>query len=168
MSKKWYEDRVGVWRAAELLTARLGFDVTVEAVEELARREVIGYAGTFRRTQMFSLADVEACDAGAAKDAEETAGGLLNRPKAVRRLGIRAADFDRLVACGFIPVAKRVRFAWGLAPLYRTADLDEFAARADIDWAAVQSTPPGKLTPLYDLCLPELILQALGGPRRDR
>jgi len=46
-------------------------------------------------------------------------------------------------------------------PLYRTGDLDGLLARADIDWAAVRATLPGRRSPLVAVAQAETVLAAL-------
>jgi hypothetical protein len=149
-----------------VLAGRLGIPVTPRGIEELAGRGLLPVAGEFKGWTLYcteTLATLTAADAAAAEAAvaERTP---LNRIEAARRLRIRQADFDLLVKAGLIIPDEGHWGKWGWIRLYLPATLDAFAARPDIDWAAVRATPRGRRSPLHVLAEPELILQALGGP----
>jgi hypothetical protein len=161
---------LGAWRTATELTTRLGVQVTGETVVQLAADGVIGYGGVFKGWQLYTRADLPAVTteqvAAAARHIHDTK--LLNGREAAARLGVRQADFKLLVRAGLIVPEALRSGKWGFVKLFAPADLAAFAARDDIDWAKVRATPPGRRSALYDLCLPELALQALGGPPPPR
>jgi hypothetical protein len=161
---------LGAGRCAQELSARLGVPVSKAAVEELAVRGLLGYAGTFKGCQLYDvegLAAVAVADAVAAEEAVSAA-RLMTRVQAARYLRVRQADFDLLVRTALIMPDDRKRGYWqGWVRLFSRATLDAFAARPDIDWEAVRSTPRGRRSPLYELAEGELVMLALGGPTAD-
>jgi hypothetical protein len=150
---------LGAWRCAQSLARRLGTHVSPAAVEELAVRGLLGYAGTFKGCQLYDeegLAAVAVSDAVAAEEAV-AAVRLLNRVQAAKYLGIRQSDFDVLVRAGLIVPDDRHRGKWqGWVRLFSRATLDAFAARPDVDLGAVR-----------DMAEAELVMLALGGQSAD-
>jgi hypothetical protein len=138
---------LGAWRCAQELSARLEVPVSKAAVEELAVRGLLGYAGTFKGCQLYDVEGLAAVAVEAVVAAEEavSAGRLMNRVQAARYLGVRQSDFDLLVRTALIVPDDRKRGEWqGWVRLFSRAKLDAFAGRPDIDWVAVRSTPRGR------------------------
>lgn len=166
-SERMSGDTFGATRCAGLLQARLGVAVTIVMVEELAARGHLRLAGVYKGWQLYEVDDLDLVTGGqvAAAGAACWAAVLLNRRQAAKHLGIRQADFELLVKAGLVVPDRRKRGEWqGWVLLFRRSSLDEFAARPDIDWAAVRATPRGGRSPLADLAEPGLVFQALGGP----
>ena len=146
---------LGAWRASDVLAGRCGIPVTAAGVEQLAARGLIRPAGKYRGCQLYSGQDLAAV-------AEAQARRDRTAAEAAAYMDIRETDFRLLVKVGLIRPARHVNGQWARFPLYSCAALDDFLARPDIDWAAVRATPPGRRSPLYRLCEPELVLMALG------
>jgi hypothetical protein len=157
---------LGAVRAAELLTRRLGVDVTGDGVAELARRGLLLVAGQYKGWPLYDGRALEVFgDAGAAVDATR-AGQLRTAGESAVYLRIRRSDLDHLIRCRVLRPARHGRGPWERrgtcsVPLYRTGDLDGLLARPGIDWAAVRSTPPGRRSPLADLARAKTVLAAL-------
>jgi hypothetical protein len=147
---------LGAWRAAEILSARLGVIVTADGVAELARRGLLASAGWYKDWPLYDGRAIEAfADPDAAEEASR-AGQLRTADDAARHLGIRRADFGHLTRAGLLAPADWGRGPWDRrdqcsVPLYRTGDLDDLAARPGIDWAAVRATGRGRRSPLAAL-----------------
>jgi hypothetical protein len=147
---------VGVFRAAEELTKRLGITVTEDGVAELGRQGLIPPVGCFEKWTLYDGRAIEAfTNAGAAADACRS-GYLQTADDSAGYLQIRRSDFDHLVRAGLLeptdwcqgPYDRRNTFS---VPLYRMGDLDEVARRDDIDWDAVRSARKGQRSPLAAL-----------------
>ena len=147
---------LGAWRASDVLAERCGITVTPAGVEELAARGLIRPAKKYRGCQLYSGEDLAAIDPDAVADAQ------ARRDRTAAYMAIREHDFRRLAKVALIRPARHVNGQWARFPVYACAALDDFLARTDIDWAAVRATPPGRRSPLYLLCEPELVLMALG------
>lgn len=151
---------LGAWRASDILAERCGIRVTAAGVEELAARGLVRAAGKCRGCQLYSGEDLASVDPAAVADAE--ARRDRTAAEAAAYMAIREADFRLLARVGLIRPARHVNGKWVRFPVYACAALDDFLARPDIDWPAVRATPPGRRSPLYCLCEPELVLMALG------
>lgn len=105
---------LGAWRCAEELSARLGVPVSRAAVEELAARGLLGFAGTFKGCQLYDVEGLAAvtAEAAVAAEAEAARGRLMNRVQAARYLRIRQADFDLMVRAALIVPDDRKRGEW--------------------------------------------------------
>lgn len=147
---------LGAVRAAEALTGRLGVTVTGDGIAELARRGLIGVTGSYKGWPLYDgRALEEFADPDAAADATR-AGRLRTAGESAGYLRIRRSDLDHLVRAGLLEPA-----AWGRGPydrrdtfsvpLYRAGELDQLAARPDIDWDAVRATPAGRRSALAAL-----------------
>jgi hypothetical protein len=148
---------VGAGRAADVLSARLGVDVTADAVAELHRTGHLPQVGDYKGHPIYcgqaleAFTDAEAL-ARAARDGE-----LFTREAAAARLRIRRADLDHLTRSGLLTPTARGRSGWRSrrdgpdVPLYRAGDLDALTGHPDIDWEAVRATPPGRPSPLAAL-----------------
>jgi hypothetical protein len=157
---------LGAFRAAETLSARLGTAVPADGVEELARRGLLPVTGSYKGRPLYDGRVLATFTDTAAAAEACRAGELRTAARAAAYLRIRRADLDRLIRARVLRPVK-----WGHGPwdrrgacsvaLYRTADLDAFLARADIDWDAVRSTPPGRRSPLAELAEAEIVLAAL-------
>ncbi len=147
---------LGAVRAAEVLSARLGTVVTGDGVAELARRGLIPVTGHFKGWPLYDGRALEAFTGLAAAVEATWAGHLRTAGQSAAYLRIRRCDLDHLTRAGLLtpagrghgPFDRRDRFS---VPLYRTGDLDDLAARTDIDWQAVRATPPGRPSPLAAL-----------------
>jgi hypothetical protein len=140
---------LGAVRAAEVLSVRLGAVVTGNGVEELARRGLIPIAGHYKSHPLYDGQALEAfADVAAAIEAT-WAGHLRTADESAAYLRIRRSDLDHLVRAGLLasaswghgPFDRRGTFS---VPLYRTGDLDDLAARPDINWAAVRVVRAGR------------------------
>jgi hypothetical protein len=148
---------LGAGRAAEELSARLGIEVTADAVVELAARGLIPVVGEYKGCPLYCGRTVERITDTRAVAAAVRDGELLTAAEAAARLGIRRSDFDHLVRAGLLEpvtygrsVFQRRREAPNV-PLYRAGDLTSLLARDGIDWDAVRSTPKGFHSPLAKL-----------------
>lgn len=154
---------LGAGRAAEELSARLGIEVTADAVVELAACGAIPVVGEYKRCPLYCGRTVEQFTDTDAAVAAVRDGELLTADQAAGRLGIRRSDFDHLVRAGLITPAARGRSVFQRrsaapnVPLYRAGDLTALLARDDVDWDAVRATPKGKPSPLADLPTKETI-----------
>lgn len=148
---------VGAVRAAEVLSARLGIDVTPDAVAELHRMGALPQVGTFKDHPLYCGRALEAFTDTGALALAERAGELLTRDGAAARLGIRRTDLDHLIRAGRVVPAAWGRSSWRSrrhgpdVPLYRAADVDALTGHPDIDWPAVRATPLGRRSPLAAL-----------------
>lgn len=140
---------LGAGRAAEVLSVRLGAVVTGNGVEELGRRGMIPIVGYYKGYPLYDGQALEAfADIAAAVDATWT-GQLRTADESTAYLRVRRSDLDHLVRAGLLaptswghgPFDRRHTFS---VPLYRTGDLDDLAARPDIDWAAVRAVRAGR------------------------
>jgi hypothetical protein len=157
---------LGAVRAAELLSGRLGLVVTADGVEELARRGLVPVAGSYKGWPLYDGQVLEAFADAAAAAGACRAGQLRTAGESAAYLRIRRSDLNHLTRAGMLRPAKWGRGPWDRhgtrsVPLYRTGDLDQLAARADIDWAAVRSAPPGRRSPLARLAETETVLAVL-------
>lgn len=147
---------LGATRAAEALSARLGAVVTPDGVRELARQGLLPQAGWYKDWPMYDGRAIEAfTDREAAVEASR-AGQLRTADEAAAYLRIRRSDLNHLTRAGLLAPAGRGRGPWDnrrtfSVPLYRTGDLDDLAARADLGWAAIRATPAGRPSPLAAL-----------------
>ena len=147
---------LGATRAAELLTWRLGLTVTGDGVAELARLDMLPVAGHYKHWPLYDGRALEAfTDAAAAAEATRD-GQLRTADESAAYVRIRRSDLEHLVRAGLLvpagrghgPFDRRDTFS---VPLYRTGDLDDLAARTDIDWAAVRAVQAGRRSPLAAL-----------------
>ncbi|THV40574.1 DUF6397 family protein [Glycomyces buryatensis] len=144
---------VGACKAGEYLTAKLGCEVSPEAVTELARQGLIDTAGDYKDHLLYSGYSLESFDDAAAATRAGESGRELHGDEAAAVLGIRRADFDHLVrAERVVPVRTyQTRFGTAVA-LYRASDLTELETKhRDIDWAAVRATGKGRRSALAAL-----------------
>jgi hypothetical protein len=147
---------LGALRAAEVLSVRLGAVVTGNGVEELARRGLIRVAGHYKNYPLYDGRALEAFTNVAAAIEATWAGYLRTADESAAYLRIRRSDLDHLVRAGLLmsadwghgPFDRRDTFS---VPLYRTGDLDDLAARLDIDWTAVRAVQAGHRSPLAAL-----------------
>jgi hypothetical protein len=140
---------LGAVRAAQVLTERLGVDVTGDGVAELGRSGLLPVTGGYKGWPLYDGRALEAfADADAAVEANR-AGRLRTADESAAYLRIRRSDFGHLVRTGLLmptdwghgPFDRRDRFS---VPLYHNGDLDELAARPGIDWDAVRAVPVGR------------------------
>ena len=140
---------LGGVRAAEVLSAGLGTVVTADGVEELARLGLIRVTGYYKDHALYDGRALERFADVAAAARATWAGYLRTADQCSDYLRIRRSDLDHLIRArllqparhGYGPYDRRNR---PTVPLYRTGDLDGLAARTDIDWDAVRSTPSGR------------------------
>ena len=143
---------LGAVRAAEVLTQRLGVEVTADAVLELHRVGLLDRVGEFRGQPLYDGRQVEAFTDTDALARAGRDGQLLTRAEAADRLGVRRVDIEHLIRAGLLTVA-----AWGTSewsnevPLLRASDLDTLHDDPRIDWPAVRATKPGRPSPLRAL-----------------
>ena len=160
---------VGAVRAAEILSGRLGFGMTADGVEELARRGLLPVTGSCKDHALYDGRALETFTDHVAAASAAWAGQLRTAGQAAAYLKIRRSDLAHLTRPGVLRPARHGRGPSGRrgqasVPLYRTGDLDALAARPDIDWAAVRATPPRHRSPLAAAGQAENILAALAGP----
>jgi hypothetical protein len=148
---------VGQWRAAEMLSERLGVEVTADAVRELARTGAIPVAGEYKGSPLYSGLALEKFNDRAAVTAAAESGKLLMKDAAAAYLRIRLVDLEHLLRAGLLTEAHRVRSghqrrrAYPAVVLLRRGDLDDLLASPDIDWPTVRSTPKGRQSVLASL-----------------
>jgi hypothetical protein len=153
---------LGAVRAAEVLTARLGVEVSADAVMELHRVGLLDQAGQFRGHPLCDGRQVEAFTDTTALAKAGRDGQLLTRAEAADRLRVRRVDIEHLISAGLLTVAGWGTSEWSNAvPLLRAGDLDTLAVDPRIDWPAVRATRPGRPSPLRALA-------AAGGTGRSR
>lgn len=143
-------------RAAEIMTGRLGVEVTADGVAELWRRGVIPVIGEFGDEPLFDrVAAGRFADAALAAEATR-AGRLLGPDEAAERLKISRKAFDWLVTCGYIRSCERMWDARILPGMdgfaYIAQDLDRVAGDPGVDWQALRAAPGG---PYRDVRVPE-------------
>jgi hypothetical protein len=144
---------LGAVRAAEVLSVRLGAVVTGNGVEELARRGLIPVVDYYKNCPLYDGRVLETFTDVAAAIQATWAGHLRTADESAAHLRIRRSDLDHLVRAGLLapaswghgPFDRRDTFS---VPLYRTGDLDDLAARPDIDWTAVRAVQAGRRSPL--------------------
>ena len=160
---------LGAVRAAAVLSARLGLEVTADGVEELARRGLLPITGYYKDHALYDGRALEAfTDTGAASETTR-AGQLRTADQAAEYLRVRRSDLNHLTRSGVLTPVKYGHGRWDRrneisVPLYRTGDLDQLTTRPDIDWAAVRATLPGRRSPLADIAAAEAVLAALAAP----
>jgi hypothetical protein len=165
---------LGAVRAAELLSGRLGLVVTADGVEELARRGLVPVTGSYKGWPLYDGQVLEAFADAAAAAGACRAGQLRTADESAAYLRIRRSDLDHLIRAGVLKPTRHGRGPWDRrdtfsVPLYRTGDLDQLAARPDIDWAAVRATPRGRRSRLAAVAKAEAVLAALAdSPPRPR
>lgn len=148
---------VGPWRAAEVLTERLGVEVTADAVRELARTGMLPVVGEYKGNPLYSGLALETFRHRDAIKAAAERGKLLMKSEAAAYLGVRPADLEHLLRAGLLTEGHRVRNghrsrrAAPTVVLLRRGDLDALLASPDIDWSAVRSTPKGRPSDLASL-----------------
>lgn len=135
-------------RAAEIMTERLGVEITADGVAELWRRGLIPIIGEFGDEPLFDRVAVGRFgDAALAAEATR-AGRLLGPDEAAERLQISRKAFDWLVTCGYIRSCERVwdsRIVSGMDGfVYIVQDLDRVAGTPGVDWQALRSAPEGR------------------------
>ncbi len=151
-----YVPDYGAVRMAEELTRLLDVEIWADGVEEMARRGLLPVAGYFKGHVVYDGRAAETfTDAQAAIDAQR-AGELRTADESAAYLRIRRADLDHLTRAGLLAPSRYGRGPWDRkdetsVPLYRAGDLDDLAARADIDWDAVRQTRRGQRSPLAAL-----------------
>ena len=148
---------LGAVRAAEVLSVRLGTVVTGNGVAELARRGLIPISDYYKGYPLYDGQALEAfADVAAAAIEATWAGHLRTADESAAYLRVRRSDLDHLVRAGLLaptswghgPFDRRDTFS---VPLYRTGDLEDLAARPDIDWAAVRAVRTGRRSLLVGL-----------------
>jgi hypothetical protein len=151
---------LGAVRSAEVLSERLGIDMTPDGVEELARCELLPVAGYYKGHAVYDGRALEAFTDVAAAACATRVGELRTADDSAAYLRIRRSDFDHLIRARLL---RPVRRGYGpfdrkgrpTVPLYRTGDLDHLATRPGIDWDAVRQAKKGQRSPLA--ALPALI-----------
>lgn len=151
-----YVPDYGAARMAEELTRILDVEIRADGAEELARRGLLPVKGFFKGYAVYDGRVAEAfTDARAAVEAQR-AGELRTADESAAYLQIRRADLDHLTRAGLLTPSRYGRGPWDRkdetsVPLYRTGDLDDLAARADIDWNTVRQARKGQRSPLATL-----------------
>ena len=134
-------------RAAQILSAKLGTEVTADGVAELWRRGLVPIVGEIRDVPLFDRVAIgRLADRDAAADATR-AGRMRTPDEAATYLDVSRAAFDALTEAGYIHWCQRI---WEFRPvpgadgwLYITCDLDRVAQDPGIDWPSVRSAPAG-------------------------
>jgi hypothetical protein len=148
---------LGASRAAALLADRFGCEVTPDTVIELGRRGLLPTVDWYKDYPLLDGRAIEQFSDRAALDAAAAAGRCVTAHDAAAQLRIRRADFDHLIRAGRVKPARWVRSGYQRrrdAPqvaLYRAGELDALERDSAIDWAAVRSTAPGRISPLAAL-----------------
>ncbi|MBF6065435.1 hypothetical protein IU500_34445 [Nocardia terpenica] len=148
---------VGAWKAAEILSARLGREVAPETVEQLARVGAIPQVGEYKGFPLYCGRAVERFTDADALTRAESDGRLFTLTEAAAQLRVRASDLRHLVAAHWLEPVKHVHSGWQRrrenpkVALFRAADLDVIAAHPAIDWDAVRATAAGRPSPLARL-----------------
>jgi hypothetical protein len=123
--------------------------VTGNGVEEQARRGLIPIADHYRSYPLYDGRALEAFTDAATAIEATWAGHLRTADESAGYLRIRRSDLDHLIRARLLtpaswgrgPFDRRDTFS---VPLYRTGDLDDLAARPDINWAAVRAIQAGR------------------------
>jgi len=144
-----YARGVEATRAAQVMTDRLGTEVTADGVAELWRRGLIPIVGEYRDAPLFDRVAVgRFADAGLAAEATR-AGRTLGPDEAAAYLEISRVAFDALAGTGRIRPCRRLwEFQTDCGPggsLYITCDLDRVARDLDVNWQALRSAPGSSL-----------------------
>jgi hypothetical protein len=151
-----YVPDYGAVRMAEELTRILDVEIRADGVEELARRGLLPVKGSFKGYAVYDGRVAEAFIDARAADEAQRAGELRTADESAAYLRIRRADLNHLTRAGLLAPSRYGRGPWdrkdeASVPLYRTGDLDDLAARADIDWDAVRQARKGQRSPLASL-----------------
>ncbi len=157
---------LGAARAAEVLAGRLGFAMTADGVEELARRGLLPVTGYFKDHPLYDGRALETFTDHVAAASAAWAGQLRTAGQAAAYLKIRRSNLVHLTRPGVSgrPGTGAPHGIGAGRPACRCTgpgDLDALAARPDIDWAAVRATPPRHRSPLAAVEQAENILTAL-------
>jgi hypothetical protein len=146
---------VGVHRAAEILSVRLGVPVSTDAVRELCRIDVIPAAGTYKKHRLYDGRAIEAFNDIDVLNQAEVDGYLMPTTEAMTLLGCRERDWRHLLAKGWLRPRLHVdgQFRTRVA-LFRAGDLRDLRGHPDIDWDAVRAVPAGHRSALA--ALPEV------------
>jgi hypothetical protein len=149
---------VGAGRAAAVLSARFGTDVSPDVLLELDRAGLIPSVGEYKGYDLYDGRALERFTDRAALDRAMTAGRLLTRDKAARYLQVRRSDIGHLIAARWLEPVTWVLGRWRRrdqaapkVPLFRAGDLDVILTHPAIDWAEVRATLPGRPSPLARL-----------------
>jgi hypothetical protein len=151
-----YVPDYGAVRMAQELARLLEVEIWADGVEELARRGLLPATGCFKGHTVYDGRAAEAfTDAQAAVDAQR-AGELRTAEESAGYLRIRRADLDHLTRAGLLAPSRYGRGPLdrkdgASVPLYRTGDLDDLTARADVDWDAIRQARKGQRSPLAAL-----------------
>jgi hypothetical protein len=136
---------VGVYRAAEILSERLGVPVSTDGIRELRRTGIIPAAGRYKGNRLYSGRAIEAFADVAVLNQAEIDGYLMPTAEAMTLLGCRERDWRHLLAKGWLCPRLHVNGQWGSkVALFRAKDLRELRAHPDIDWDAVRAHPAGR------------------------
>jgi hypothetical protein len=139
---------IGAYRAAEYLSDRLGVEVTTDAVKELGRRRLIGYAGDYKGSQLYSGLDLERFTDVSVIPSAVHDGRRRNTEEATEYLEVRPSDFAALLDIGWLVPVEHVDSSYGRkgnaqVALYRTGDLDALLADPAIPWDAFRAVKKG-------------------------
>jgi hypothetical protein len=148
---------LGASRAAEILSARLGINVEPHAIHDLAHQGRILTVGEVKGYPVYCGRTLETWTSREEIEQANITGERYTADLAAEHLGVRRADFDHLVARGWItPVA------WGRGPytakkyspdvpLYRSGDLTALLKDPAIDWDTARAVTKGQRSPLAAL-----------------
>ena len=103
---------LGAVRAAEVLSGRLGFAMTADGVEELARRGLLPVTGYFKDHALYDGRALEAFTDHVAAASAAWAGQLRTADQAAAYLKIRRSDLDHLTRPGVLRPVKYGRGPW--------------------------------------------------------
>ncbi len=147
---------LGAVRAAEVLTGRLGVEVTGDGVAELARRALLPITGDYKGWPLYDGRAWRRSPTPPPRRRRPGPGGCappMSLPPTCASAARTSATWS---APGCLPrptgdTARSTGATRSACRLYRTRDLDELAARPGIDWDAVRAIPAGHRSPLAAL-----------------
>jgi hypothetical protein len=147
-------------RAAQIMTAKLGTEVTPDGVAELWRRGLLPITDAARGADVPLFDRIAASrftDASLAAEASR-AGRMLGPDAAAAYLNVSRTAFDVMVSAGYIHPCQRIwqlRTAFGAdGALYITCDLDRVTRDPGVSWPDLRSAAEGRpqaapLAPAY-------------------
>lgn len=146
-------ERLGSWRAADLLTELTGVQIWAADIEDLVHAEVLAWTDWFKGHPLVDVAAIR--ELAARPDFGELLAEhrLLPASQAAEYLQIRPSDFEYVIAAGWItPIRLKTRVVGRRKeiqfPVYHRSQLDAVKDLPGVDWEAVYATPRGRPSPL--------------------
>lgn len=146
-------ERLGVWRAAELLAEVAGIEVYADDVHDLTYAQLLTVTARFKGNDVWDVAALR--ELAGQPDFAQLLGEhrMLTTRQAATYLEIRPSDFGYVVAAGWIcPTTTRWRTVGRRKeiefPLWHKRDLDAVRCLPGVNWEAVRAVKRGQRSPL--------------------